>query len=50
MSTQCKALLKVAKPSEVLPGPEGRYSCFARKAMEEATGLVGTDLLIGSRS
>ncbi len=50
MSTQCEALLKVAKPSEVSPSREGRYSCFARKAMEEATGLVGTDFLIGSHS
>lgn len=43
MSTQCEALLKVAKPSEVSSNPEGRYSCFARKAMEETTELVGTD-------
>jgi len=39
MSTQCEALLKVAKPSEVSPSREGRYSCFARKAMEETTEL-----------
>ena len=43
MSTQCEALLKVAKPSEVSPSPEGRYSCFVRKVMEETTELVGTD-------
>ncbi|HUK16781.1 MAG TPA: hypothetical protein VLW65_10220 [Bryobacteraceae bacterium] len=34
MSTQCEALLKIGTPSDVLPSPEGRYSGFARKAME----------------
>jgi uncharacterized protein (TIGR03437 family) len=50
MSTPCEALLKVARPSEVSLNPEGRYSCFARKAMEETAGLSGTDFLVGSHS
>ena len=34
MSTQCEALLKIGRPSDVSPSPEGRYAGFARKAVE----------------
>jgi len=34
MSTQCEALLKIAKPSDVSPDAEGRYAGYMRKAME----------------
>jgi len=44
MSTQCEAFLKVAKPSAVLPNPEGRYSCFVRKATDETAGLLDTEV------
>jgi uncharacterized protein (TIGR03437 family) len=34
VSTQGEALVKIAYVSDISPNPEGRYSCFVRKAME----------------
>jgi uncharacterized protein (TIGR03437 family) len=49
MSTQCEALLKIAKVSDLSPNPEGRYSCFVRKAMEGTTVPAGAQRSIASR-
>ena len=54
MSTQCEALLKIGKVSDLSPNlspnPEGRYSCFVRKAMEGTTVPAGAERSMASRS
>jgi uncharacterized protein (TIGR03437 family) len=48
VSTQDEALVKIANVSDLSPNPEGRYSCFVRKAMEGTTVPEGAELVMAS--